>query len=85
MTEDDVKRFLRCPYAQLVELALTFANLTWKERAAIDLCARQGYTQEEAAERAGYSVDAIQRWYRAGMLKLSAAWAGSAWIGKIIE
>ncbi len=84
MSEDDVRRFLRCPYGQLVELALTIANLTWKERAAIDLCARQGYTQEEAAERAGYSVDAMQRWYRAGMRKLSDAWAGSAWIMKVI-
>ena len=85
MSEDDIKLFLRYPSKALVDFALELVNLTWQERTAIDLCGRQGYTQEAAAERAGYSVDAMQRWYRAGIRKLCAAWAETMWIKKVIS
>ncbi len=84
MSEDNVIQFLRYPAAGLVEFALSLANLSWKEETAINLCARRGMTQEAAAEKAGYSVDAMQRWYRAGIKKLMAAWSGHEWIIKVI-
>lgn len=85
MSEDDVKAFLNYPTKPLVEFALTLVNLTWQERAAIELCAIQNYTQERAAEKTGCSPDAMQRWYRAAIKKLCAAWSGCAWISKIIK
>lgn len=85
MDEEKIIRFLRCPATAVVDLALAMANLTWKEETAVTLCGRQAKTQERAAEEAGYSVDAMQRWYRAGMKKLSVAWAGLWWIEKIID
>lgn len=85
MREETVIAFLRCPYAPLVDLALTFANLTWQEALAVDLCGRKHYTQEKAAEMADYSVDAMQKWYRSGVKKLCAAWSGNAWIEKLIN
>ena len=84
MNEDQVIQFLRYPAAGLVEFALSLANLSWKEETAINLCVRRGMTQESAAEKAGYSVDAMQRWYRAGIKKLMTAWAGHEWIIKVI-
>lgn len=85
MEEQKIITFLRCPAAAVVDLALAMANLTWKEETAINLCGKRGKTQERAAEEAGCSVDAMQRWYRAGIHKLSAAWSGVWWIEKIIE
>lgn len=85
MDEIKVIKFLRCPSASLVDLAIEMANLTWKEDIAIKLCGRQAMTQERAAEEAGYSVDAMQRWYRLGIKKLSSAWSGVWWIEKLTD
>ena len=85
MQESHVLAFLRYPSAPLVDFALTLVNLTWKEKAVIDLCGRQQYTQEAAAEQLEYSVDAVQKWYRAGIKKIMEAWSGQNWIEKIIS
>lgn len=85
MNENKILEFLRCPASSLVDLAIEMANLTWKESLAIQLCGRQAMTQERAAEKAGYSVDAMQKWYRSGMNKLIKLWSGVWWIQKIVE
>lgn len=85
MHEDKIIAFLRCPASAVVDLALAMANLTWKEETAITLCGKQAKTQERAAEEAGFSVDAMQRWYRSGIKKLSVAWSGIWWIDKLIS
>lgn len=85
MSEDTVIAFLRYPVAGLVDYALSIANLSWQEETAITLCGRKRMTQERAAEQAGYSVDAMQKWYRAGIKKLCSAWSGSEWITLLVE
>ena len=85
MNEDKIILFLRCPASSIVNLTLEMANLTWKETLAIDLCGRKAKTQERAAEESGYSVDAVQKWYRSGIKKLSKAWDGVWWIQKLAE
>lgn len=85
MDEKKAIRFLRSPSSAIIDLAIQMANLTWKEELAITLCARKAMTRERAAEEAGYSVDAIQKWYRSGMQKLCTAWNGIWWIEKLSE
>lgn len=85
MSEKQVVDFLRCPSTPLVDLALEMANLNWKEELAINLCGRKALTQDKASEKSGYSVDAIQKWYRSGMHKLLKAWGGVWWINKLVE
>ena len=85
MDESKVIEFLRCPASELVDLALEMANLTWKESLAINLCGRQAMTQERAADKSGYSVDAMQKWYRSAMKKLVKSWSGMWWIQKLVE
>lgn len=85
MSEAEITKFLRCPYGNLVEYALSIANLSWQESLAINFCGRQKYSQERAAELAGYSVDAVHLWYRAGIKKLLIAWGAQEWIKKIIN
>lgn len=80
MNEDKIVAFLRCPSRDVVDLAVELANLNWKEALAIDQCGRKAKTQERAAEDSKRSPDAMQRWYRAGIKKLSAAWAGLWWV-----
>lgn len=85
MDEAKVVAFLRCPAKNVVDLAVEMANLTWKEELAINLCGRKSMTQDRAAEQSGYSVDAMQRWYRSGIKKLCVAWSGIWWIEKLSE
>ena len=85
MSEEKVIAFLRCPASAVVDLALEMANLTWKEKLAIDLCGRQDMTQDKAAEVSEKSTDEIQRWYRSGMKKLLTAWSGQWWIENLAE
>lgn len=85
MQNAEIVRFLRCPSSPLVDFAVSTANLTEKEALAISLCGRMGLTQEQAAEKAGYSVDAVQKWNRAGMKKLNTAWSGQWWIQKLTQ
>lgn len=85
MDGHSVVSFLRYPSSALVDFALTLVNLTWQEALAIDMCGRKHMTQEAAAENAGYSVDAMQKWYRAGINKLIVEWSGHEWIKKVIS
>lgn len=85
LDEDVVLKFLRCPSTAVVELALSMANLTWREELAINLCGRKGKTQEKAAEEAGYSPDAMQKWYRSGIKKLCINWAGVWWVQSLTD
>ena len=85
MSEESVKQFLRYPSAPLVEFALTLANLPWQEEQVINLCARKRMTQEQAAEHLDRSVDAVQKWYRAGIKSLQVAWSDCEWIRKVIS
>lgn len=85
MDEKQILAFIRCPASLVVDLALAMANLTWKESTAIQLCGRKAMTQERAAELTGYSVDAMQKWYRSAIKKLSASWTGIWWVEKLIE
>ena len=84
MDEADVVSFLRCPYAELVDFAVSLANLTRKEAEVVRLCGRLKYTQAETAEAMLCSEDAVQQWYKAAKYKLKMAWSGRTWIKEII-
>ena len=85
MPEEKVVAFLHYPAGAVVDLAIEMANLTWKEALAVDQCGRKDKTQERAAEDAKRSADAMQRWYRAGIKKLSIAWAGMRWVESLAD
>ena len=90
MDEKQVVAFLRCPASVVVELALEMANLTDRERKAIELCGRRGLTRDEAVEEIQKSktpreIDAVKRWYRSGIAKLCIAREGIYWIEAILN
>ena len=85
MTDKEVVRFLRCPASELVELAISRANLTERELQAVTLIGRRGMTQEAAAEQLDRSVDGVHLWYRAAVQKLAVCWDGIWWVKKLID
>lgn len=92
MDEKKVVDFLRSSSYAPVNLALEMANLTDKERKAVELCGIRGLTYDEAAEelqkgdeRKRREVDTVKRWYKSAKKKLSKAWAGMSWIDAILE
>lgn len=92
MDEEKVIAFLQCSATAPLNLALEMANLTDKERIAIELHGIRGMTYDEAAEelqRKGHNsrreVDTIKRWYSSAKKKLCLAWAGLYWIDAILE
>ena len=90
MDEKQVIAFLRCSASAPLHLALEMANLTDRERTAVELCGIRGMTYDEAAEFLQKSdrpreTDTIKRWYHNARKKLSLAWSGLYWIEAIIE
>lgn len=79
LTDAHVVTLLRTPDNDLVEFMLSLSNLSRKEKEALDLCARQKLTREEAAEEMDRSVDAVQKWYRDGIKKVRKTLAGRWW------
>lgn len=80
MDEDLIKKFLRQPASDVIDLAVEMANLSWKEEKAVELCFRKRMTQERASEAIGISVDSMQRICRSAIQKLNIAWSGCWWI-----
>lgn len=92
MNEKRVIAFLRCSASAPLNLALEIANLTDKERIAVELCGIRGLTYDEAAEvlqKEGKDkrreVDTIKRWYKSAKIKLCRAWSGLYWIDAILD
>ena len=90
MDEKKVIAFLRCSASAPLNLALEIANLTDKERTAIDLCGIRGLTYDEAAEALQKTdrpreIDSVKRWYKSAKTKLCRAWSGLYWIDAILQ
>lgn len=90
MDEKKVLAFLRCSASAPLNLALEMANLTDRERTAIELCGIRGLTYDEAAKEIQNTdrpreLDTIKRWYSNGKKKLVLAWSGLYWIDAILE
>lgn len=90
MDEKKVVAFLQCSASAPLNLALEMANLSDRERLAIDLCGIRGLTYNEAAKvlqdgDRPREVDTIKRWYSSAKKKLILAWSGLYWIDAILE
>lgn len=90
MDEKKVVDFLRCSASAPLNLALEMANLTDKERKAVELCGIRGLTYDEAAEELQKEdkrreVDTVKRWYKSARKKLCRAWDGLYWVEAILE
>lgn len=73
------------PVKSLVELALSFVNLTAQEETVIDLCGKKHLTQEAAADKLGVSKNSVYTWFSDAMEKLCYAWSNSEWIEILVE
>ena len=82
MTDEDVKKFLRYSWRDLVIFALDLANLNDSEMEAIKLIGIEGKTIERASElvRPQVSTNTMQARYSAARKRLQRCWSGIEWI-----
>ena len=82
MTDDDVKKFLRYYWKDLVYFALDLANLSEVERESVRLIGMEGNTIERASEMANppVSVNTMQSRYSTARKRLIRVWSGIDWI-----
>ena len=90
MDDKKVVAFLRCSASAPMRLAIEMANLTDRERTAVELCGIRGLTYDEAAgilQRCDRprETDSIKRWYSSAKRKLCTAWDGLYWINAILD
>lgn len=90
MDDKKVVAFLRCSASAPMRLAIEMANLTDRERTAVELCGIRGLTYDEAAEilqrcDRPRETDSIKRWYSSAKRKLCTAWDGLYWINAILD
>lgn len=75
MDKSLIKYFWNCGDNDIIEFALLKARLNKKEKDVLELLLDECMTQEEAAEKMGYSPRRIQEyWYSATYKLLSISW-----------
>lgn len=91
MDKQAILGFLQGSYPpELIQFAVNYANPTYKERIAIDLCGIKNMTQAMAAEQAelsgmlpSCSEDSMQRYFSSAMRKLDTSWSSQRWMNKL--
>ena len=74
MEKSDIKKILRNPSKELVDLALGYVNLTEKERAIIEYTEIKGISEERTAETLCMSARHLQKIKREAINKISEVW-----------
>lgn len=84
MTADEVRRVLKTPYKPNALAALSYVNLSDRECNLLILRHMRGHTQEEVAEEMECSVNAVQKWERAALIKCGEAWKNILFVQEIL-
>lgn len=85
MDKEDVKKVLSSEYLDLVNLALSYVNLTDLEIETLRNRFMKGYTQEHTAEIMSRCVTNIKKYEKSSILKCSHVWEGISWINKLLN
>jgi len=87
MSDEDVRKFLRYYWRELVKFAIDYANLNDHEREAVELCGIREMTIEQASECASpqVSVNTMQSRWSNARKRLARAWQGIDWIQTLAD
>ena len=75
MEKSDIRKILRNPSKEIVNLALGYVNLTEKERQIIELVEVQGRTEEKTAEMLCMSTRRLQTIKAEALDKINEVWS----------
>ena len=85
MEKSDIRKILKNPSKDLVNIALSYVNLTDKERQIIELVEMQGKTEERTAEILDISVRGLQQTKAEAFEKLNIVWSRNIFTSMLLE
>lgn len=85
MEKSDIRKILKNPSKDLVNIALSYVNLTDKERQIIELVEMQGKTEERTAEILDISVRGLQQLKASAFEKLNIVWSRNIFTAMLLE
>ncbi len=85
MDKIEIRKILKNPSMELVNIALGYVNLTEIEKQVITLVEMQGKTEEKVAEKLDISTRHVQRIKETAFNKLSVVWSKNLFISIILE
>ena len=84
MDKRTAQNVLKLPYMELVDLALSYVNLTDKERLCLSLRFSRGLTQEQSSEQMKLSVNGLQNIEKAALQKCCVVWNDCGWVKRFL-
>ena len=85
MEKSEIRKILKNPSKELVDIALSYVNLTDKERKIIELVEMKGNTEEQVAEILDISVRGLQQLKSSAFEKLNRVWSYNIFIAMLLE
>lgn len=85
MEKSDIRKVLKSPSKELVELALGYVNLTEKEKQVIKYVEMEGKTEERTAEILDISTRNLQNIKAEAFKKLDFVWSYNLFISMLLR
>lgn len=85
MEKSEIRKILKNPSKDLVNIALSYVNLTEKERQIIELVEMQGKTEERTAEILDISDRNVRYIKESAFKKLNSVWSYNLFITMLLE
>lgn len=85
MDKSEIRKILKNPSTELVNIALGYVNLTDKERQVIKLVEIEGKTEERSAEIMDISTRNLQTIKATAFEKINAVWSYNLFISMLLK
>lgn len=85
MEKSDIRKILKNPSKDLVNIALSYVNLTDKERQIIELVEMQGKTEERTAELLDISDRNVRYIKESAFEKLNIVWSYNMFVSLMLK
>lgn len=85
MEKVNIRKILKNPSKEMVNIALNYVNLTDKERQIIEYVEMQGKTEERTAEILDISTRNLQTSKAEAFKKLDSVWSYNLFISMLLE
>ena len=85
MDRTDIRKILKNPSRDLINIALSYVNLTDRERQILEYVEMKGVTEEKTAEKLDISVRGLQQIKSEAFEKLNTVWSKNIFIALLLE
>ena len=85
MDKAEIRKILKNPSTELVNIALGYVNLTEKERKIIEYVEIKGITEERTAEMLDISTRNVQTIKASAFEKINAVWSYNLFVSMLLK